>query len=196
MALPRIKRPIVAAGAVLIGVGLGLAAWGAYIPAKAALAQVLLQRAWAAAPTDGSAPPPWPWADTRPVARISAMGGSVQAIVLAGADGRTLAFGPGHIDGTALPGRPGHSVVAAHRDTHFGFLRNLGVGAEITVEVPGGGKVVYTVVDARVIDARIETIALEPMGDVLSLVTCYPFESAVPNGPMRYVVTAAVGQVF
>lgn len=185
-----------AVGIWLVVMGLGLAAWGAYIPVKAAVAQVLLERAWQAAPADGDAPPPWPWADTRPVARITALGGSEDVIVLAGAQGRTLAFGPGHVDGTALPGRPGHSVVAAHRDTHFAFLKNLRVGSEITVEVPGGEQVVYTVVDMRVIDARKETISLEPMGDILSLVTCYPFNDPVPGGPLRYVVTAVVGKLF
>jgi len=195
-AVRRLRFPAVLAGAVLMGAGVAMTAWGAYIPAKAALAQVLLQRSWDAASVEGGAPPPWPWADTRPVARITALGGAAETIVLSGADGRTLAFGPGHIDGTALPGFPGHSVVAAHRDTHFKFLRQVGVGSEITVETPGGNKVLYTVVDTRVIDARVETIALEPLGDVLSLVTCYPFDDPVPGGPLRYVVTAAVGKVF
>ncbi len=195
-AVRHLRFPAVLMGAVLIGAGVAMVAWGAYIPAKAALAQVLLQRSWNVASAEDGAPPPWPWADTRPVARISALGGAAEAIVLAGADDRTLAFGPGHIDGTALPGFPGHSVVAAHRDTHFKFLQQMGVGSEITVETPGGNKVLYTVVDTRVIDARVETIALEPLGDVLSLVTCYPFDDPVPGGPMRYVVTAAVGKVF
>jgi len=137
-AVRRLRFPAVLAGAVLMGAGVAMTAWGAYIPAKAALAQVLLQRSWDAASVEGGAPPPWPWADTRPVARITALGGAAETIVLSGADGRTLAFGPGHIDGTALPGFPGHSVVAAHRDTHFKFLRQVGVGSEITVETPGG----------------------------------------------------------
>ena len=47
---------------------------------------------------------------------------------LAGVSGRTLAFGPGHVDGTPLPGDPGNSVLSGHRDTHFAFLRELRSG--------------------------------------------------------------------
>jgi hypothetical protein len=55
---------------------------------------------------------PWPWADTWPIARLSAPRHGVDLFVLAGATGRTLAFGPGHVDGTARPGRPGCSHVS------------------------------------------------------------------------------------
>jgi sortase A len=50
----------------VIGCGQGL-----WIPAKACLAQVLLERAWHRALDGESAPRPWSWADTWPVARIT-----------------------------------------------------------------------------------------------------------------------------
>ena len=37
---------------------------GAYIPAKAWLAQELMQRAWDRASAGSERPAPWPWADT------------------------------------------------------------------------------------------------------------------------------------
>ncbi len=40
---------------------------------------------------------PWPWADTHPVARLIAPAQDADVLVLAGASGRTLAFGPGHL---------------------------------------------------------------------------------------------------
>jgi hypothetical protein len=52
------------AGAILFGQGL-------YIHAKAMLAQVLLQRAFAESLATGGAVKPWPWADTWPEARIA-----------------------------------------------------------------------------------------------------------------------------
>lgn len=171
-------------------IGLMIMGWGLYIPAKAALAQVLLERAWAAATPSGAAPPPWPWADTRPIARIRTGGGAHGAIVLAGAHGRSLAFGPGHVDGTALPGGIGHSVVAAHRDTHFAFLKDVIVGQEIIVERPGGGVRAHIIVYIEIIDVRSETIAIDHDADMLTLVTCYPFEDWDPGGPLRYVVHA------
>ena len=47
------------AGAILFGQGI-------YIHAKAMLAQVLLERAFAETITTGRAVKPWPWADTWP----------------------------------------------------------------------------------------------------------------------------------
>lgn len=70
---------------------------GAWIYAKAGLAQLLLQRAWSRALQGEADPKPWPWADTSPVARLRAPGSGVDMIVLSGAYGRTLAFGPGHL---------------------------------------------------------------------------------------------------
>ncbi len=164
--------------------------WGLYIPAKAVVAQVLLERAWTAARLTGTAPPPWPWADTRPIARIRTSDNQYNAIVLAGAHGRSLAFGPGHVDGTSLPGGIGHSVVAAHRDTHFAFLRDVVVGQEIIVERPDGVQRRHIIVDIEIIDVRTETITINHDSDMLTLVTCYPFEDWDPGGPLRYVVHA------
>ena len=57
---------------------------GAYIPAKAWFAQELMQRAWTRASEDSDRQVPWPWADTWPVARLSAKSGDVDLIILAG----------------------------------------------------------------------------------------------------------------
>ena len=81
---------------------------------------------------------PWPWADTHPVARLIVPAHRVELLVLAGANGRTLAWGPGHVEGTAAPGDAGNAVVTAHRDTHFAFLRDLVPGDRIVVETPAG----------------------------------------------------------
>jgi sortase A len=178
----------------LLAAGITLMGWGLYIPAKAAVAQILLERAWTTAGDTGVAPPPWPWADTRPIARVRTADNEHEAIVLAGAHGRSLAFGPGHIDGTSLPGGIGHSVIAAHRDTHFAFLRDMIVGQEIIVERPDGSQVRHVIVDIQTIDVRTETIALNHDVDMLTLVTCYPFENWEPGGPLRYVVHAVAVQ--
>ena len=55
---------------VLLAVSFVLIGYGLFIPAKAVVAQVLLERAWMVAPKDGKAPKPWPWADTNLIARI------------------------------------------------------------------------------------------------------------------------------
>jgi sortase A len=180
-----------AAALALVGLlvaGLALTAGGLWIPAKAVLARVLLERAWAAADGGAEQPRPWPWADTWPVARLTLPGGR-PLVVLAGASGRTLAFGPGHVDGTARPGEAGNVVVAGHRDTHFHALRDLVPGDELVLEAPGGALRRYAVRSTQIVrydDAR----ALAPGDDRLTLVTCWPFDALRPGGPLRYVVVA------
>jgi len=162
---------------------------GAYIPAKAWLAQELMLRAWSRAAEGEVNPAPWPWADTWPVARLSAKAGDVDLIVLAGGSGRTLAFGPGHLAASALPGQRGNSIIAGHRDTHFGFLRDLAVGEHLDVETSDGREHRYRVVDIDIVDSRRGSLLLDTDDSMLSLVTCYPFEAIDAGGPMRYVVT-------
>ncbi len=163
---------------------------GAYIPAKAWMAQELMQRAWERSTNGAEEATPWPWADTWPVARLSARSGEVELIVLAGGSGRTLAFGPGHLSASSLPGEMGNTVIAGHRDTHFSFLRHLEIGESLVLETVSGTKHLYKVIGIDVVDSRRGSLQLDTDEAFLSLVTCYPFEARDPGGPLRYVVTA------
>jgi sortase A len=161
------------------------------INAKAWLAPLLVERAWRETLTAGGAHTrPWPWADTWPVARLSAKGGEVELIVLEGGSGRTLAFGPGHLSISALPGESGNSVIAGHRDTHFQFLQYLRPGESIEVERPGGRRHLYQVTAVDVVDSRRGSLVLDTDEPMMSLVTCYPFDALRAGGPLRYVVSA------
>lgn len=184
------RRPLRLAAAGLAAAGLAALGIGLYMPAKAALAQVLMHRAWAETQATGKAHRPWPWADTHPVARMTAPRLGADLIVLAGANGRALAFGPAHMESAALPGAPGHAVVAGHRDTHFAFLRHVTIDDRFLIEGRDGERRAYRVVDARVADARTARIDLADRRDRLTLVTCYPFDAVTPGGPLRWVVTA------
>ncbi len=181
--------------AVALGVAaLGLLAQAAWIPAKAALGQLLMRDAWQRAREGVAEPRPWPWADTWPVARLTVPGRGVALYVLAGASGRTLAWGPGHVAGTAGPGAPGNCALAGHRDTHFAFLRDLAPGDEVVLETADGVRRRYRVSEAGVYD-RDDTWWLAPAplagpARLLTLITCYPFDAVVPGGPGRYVVRA------
>src|SRR5262249_16465374 len=127
----RPSRLCSAVAATLALAGLWLIGDGVYIRAKAELAQVLLNRAFAAELAAGSAVKRWPWADTWPVARVEVRRLAAHAIVLAGGSGQALAFGPGHLERTPDAGEPGTAVYAAHRDTHFAFLGRIVTGDEI-----------------------------------------------------------------
>jgi len=176
--------------ACLLCLGFWQLGQGAYIPAKAWFAQELMQRAWTRAANDRDRHVPWPWADTWPVARLSAKSGEIDLIVLAGGSGRTLAFGPGHLSASSLPGESGNSVIAGHRDTHFSFLRNIEVGESLVIERISGQKHLYKVIGIDVVDSRRGSLLLDTEVPVLSLVTCYPFDQSEAGGPLRYVVTA------
>lgn len=176
---------LVVGGVLLLGSGLSL-------PAKAALAQVLMRRAWSQ--TESDPVRPWPWAETWPVARLRAPALGVDRIVLAGDEGAALAFAPGHVDGTALPGESGNVVLAGHRDTVFAFLGRLGLGDELELEAADGARRSYTVTDTAVVHER-DTTVLDPTAEpTLTLVTCYPLDGARPGGPLRYVVRATAGR--
>lgn len=149
-----------------------------------------MQRAWNKAGRGSEQPAPWPWADTWPVARLSAKGGDIELIILSGGTGRTLAFGPGHLSISALPGESGNSVIAGHRDTHFQFLQYLKQGESIQIEMPDGRNHLYQVTSIDVVDSRRGSLILDTETPTMSLVTCYPFSAIQAGGPMRYVVSA------
>ena len=163
---------------------------GVYLYAKAALAQHLLRQAWDKTLQGHAQVRPWPWADTFPVARLTDAKAQVDLIVLAGASGRSLAFGPGHIDGTALPGKAGNSVLSGHRDTHFAFLRGVQIGDALQIQTTAGKTLRYRVADLRIVDQHDVRVLQSAAGEQLTLVTCYPFDALRPGGPLRYVVSA------
>jgi len=180
-------------GAVLALALLAVAAWqfaGAFwIHAKARLAQHLIAASWEKA-RSGEAARPWPWADTRPIARLAVPGRGITLTVLAGTSGRTLAFGPGHVDGTAPPGSAGNSVILAHRDTHFAFLRELHEDEEITIEDARGRTTRYRVRETAVVDRRATRLLDAADSAQLTLITCWPFDAVRPGSAQRYAVIA------
>jgi sortase A len=163
---------------------------GLWIQAKAWLAQALIARAWSRTLQGETHAKPWPWADTWPVARLSAPGLGVERYVLEGADGSAIAFGPGHVSGTAVPGERGNSVIGGHRDTHLAFLRHMKPGDVLRVERADGKLVTYRVFQASVLDKRDVWVTKQEGPSRLTLVTCYPFDALRAGGPQRYVVFA------
>src|SRR6185295_7844765 len=128
---------------------LGSAAW---IHARAWMAQRLIASAWSQALDGGVARRPWPWADMRPMARLTVAARGVDLYVLDDASPRALAFGPAHVGGTARPGTYGNSVLVAHRDTHFAFLRRVEIGDEVQVEMARGVRARYRVREVTIVD--------------------------------------------
>lgn len=187
----RIRRhAIIFCIVLLAGAGSASFGHGIYIYAKAQLAQLLLHRAWDLQRDAGTAVKPWPWADTHPMARLVVPAHNADVLVLAGASGRTLAFGPGHLAGSAQPGDPGNAVITAHRDTHFRFLKSVAHGDELHIERADGTRRHFRIHASYVADYRELRLPRDTAVPTLTLVTCYPFDALDPGGPLRYVVVA------
>jgi sortase A len=181
---------LIAAVVTACFVGGGVAAKGAWIIMKAQTAQYLIARAWRNNEFADAPISPWPWADTQVLARLRVPALDIERFVLAGAHGQALAFGPGHLSGTPLPGDAGNSVIAGHRDTHFRFLRDLEPGDEIWLDLPHGQTVRYRVSNVWVtVETDMRPLAQRP--DIhLTLITCFPFDALRAGGPLRFIVEA------
>jgi sortase A len=154
-------------------------------PAKAWLGQVLLERAWRS-----GAGEPWSGADIRPLARLFAPATGDSVLVLDSASGKAMAWGPGHVAGTATPGAPGLSAVGGHRDSHMAFLGRLGPGDELVLSRSDGRDQVFAVTHAEVVDSRVWRYpAITDGPPRLALTTCWPLDAGTP-GPYRLVVYA------
>lgn len=178
-------------GLLLILSGGLLLARDACSQARGMLAGRLIARAFERHLRDGGPQPPWPWADTYPLARLEVERLGVRAYVLAGAQGASLAFGAGHLDGTALPGGRGHVVLAGHRDTTFACLRELRRGDRIRVRTRRGERL-WIVEEMAVVPEDAVSVVEPTAEDRLTLLTCYPF-GGPPGSPWRYVVSAVPG---
>jgi sortase A len=176
--------------AALIGAAaLAMIGKAAAIHAKAVLAQLLLERAFAQSVTSGKPVKPWSWADTWPVARVAVPRLGLEAIVLAGGSGQALAFGPGHLEGTPLPGEPGTAVIAAHRDTHFAGIGDVRLGDEIAVTRADGAVIWFRVTATGIVPWDASGIDPQADGRNLVLATCWPLDATTP-GPLRYLIKA------
>ncbi len=108
---------------------------------------------------------------------ISSVG--LTAMILEGTDEGTLRRAVGHIRGTPLPGQQGK---------FFRGLRKILVNDEITLTTLSGSYR-YRVDSTKVVKPE-ETEVLEDDGDdILTLVTCYPF-NFVGSAPRRFIVRA------
>lgn len=182
---------VMAVAAIIAAAGLVLVGQGAVIQAKAMLAQYLLKQAFAESVATGQPVKPWAWADTWPVARLDVPRLGVSAIVLQGGSGQALAFGPGLLENTPPPGEEGASVIAAHRDTHFAFLRDVRPGDEIQVTRADGDIFWFRITAKEVVRWDASGIDPETDGRWLVLSTCWPLDAMTP-GVERLVVRAHV----
>ena len=159
-----------------------------WIPAKAELAQYLLETAWLRTLEGEPDAKPWPWADTRAVAILEVPRLGLREIVLEGSSGRNLAFGPTLVNTTPLE-ETKDRILSGHRDTHFSFLNKLQTGDLLRLRTVTGIRE-YRVNWLEAVDSRQQQLVIDDNIERLTLLTCFPFDAPTTGGPMRWVVTA------
>jgi LPXTG-site transpeptidase (sortase) family protein len=122
------------------------------------------------------------------IAALSIPRVELSAVVLHGSDEQTLRRGPGHLEGTAMPGHVGNVVIAGHRDSFFRPLRKIRLGDDLFLDTPHG-RLQYRVTWLRVVQPRDLSVIAPTDEEVLTLITCYPFW-LLGNAPDRFVVRA------
>ena len=163
-------------GAVLLANGL-------WIPAKAALAYGLLDRAFSHAEASAAPEKPWSWADFGVIGKLT-VGGS-QIHVLDRATDQAMAFGAGRHE-EYEPDGP--LVLSGHRDTHFAVLEGVKRGDEIAYQT-AAGDIAYRISETRIYDIR-EGVIQPPRAGEIMLITCWPFGSIDPRTTKRFLVLA------
>lgn len=171
----------------LLCLGFGLLAKGLYIPAKAAVAQQLIQTAWNNSLETGAPVLPWSWMDAYPIAELK-LSDTETHIVLNTDSGQALAFGPGLVTGTSINAES-MTAIAAHKNTQFSSLKTLQAGELISLKTADGTTHHYKIKGHEIVDTRIEQLANQDTPSLV-LVTCYPFDAVSFNGPLRYIVYA------
>lgn len=180
--------------------GMATVTGGVAVPVKARLAQATLERTFEQRLTEhravrlGAEGRREPRAAltlpaTGPVARITVGRLGVKEFVLAGeASHEQLAQGPTLLK-AATAASP-VTVLAAHRDTHFRFIRDLREGDEMTLQFVTGDRQRYRVVRFETVRWNAFAYPLDPARPLLALTTCFPFGGTEYGGPWRRVAWA------
>jgi len=150
----------------LVIASLSLIGNGAYIKVKAKVADWMIANTWEARQLNP---------------RLA-----VSQYVMQDASGESLAFGPGAV----IPMTRNHyHFIAGHRDTHFDYLDQIAIGDTIEIESYDGHQQQYLITETNIVDVRQGAFYVDEFHAGLSLMTCWPMDSIVPGGPLRYVVS-------
>ncbi len=173
---------VMLAGLLIFGKGL-------YMQGKALLAQQLLTFAWARHLQDGELHKAWPWADSAPFAQLS-IAGQDPLIILSGATGSNLAFAPAWMVSTAPFNQGGNSVLVGHNDTHFNQLKNIKPDDDLILTTYHNSALFFQVIESKIVHEKDLSVLQASPQELLTLITCYPFDSNIVNSDLRFVVIA------
>lgn len=129
-------------------------------------------------------PGSWPRGRTLGVLRIPSIG--LNAPLVEGTGEAQLSDAVGSLPGSAVPGRPGTAVLAAHNATWFRNIDRLRAGQKVIIYTPNG-VFVYRVFGSRIV--REGSPIANTAAPQVVLETCYPLD-ALYLTPYRYLVFA------
>jgi sortase A len=116
----------------------------------------------------------------------------IDAVVINGFDEAALRRGPAHDPKSALPGKPGNCVIAAHRNVYGSWFANIDqLQAESLVQlITPNATYDYHAVSISRISENDRSVLAAPAdnGSSLTLITC-----TLPHSTDRVVVTAVLG---
>lgn len=96
--------------------------------------------------------------------------------IYAGIYEETLKSGPGWMPDSALPGDDGMSVLLGHRNrNHLKIIENVQIGDDISFRYLYGRIILYSVTDVQIFENSLDWVLPQPGGNMLVIVTCYPF---------------------
>lgn len=108
--------------------------------------------------------------------------------IIQGTSRTQLKKGAGHYINSALPGEIDNCVISGHRETAFLGIGKLVVGDRI-IATTSAGTFTYQVVETRIVAADDTTVIVPSDVAMLTLTTCYPFNTP-GYSPERYIVSA------
>lgn len=79
---------------------------------------------------------------------------------------------------------------AAHRDTYFRFSQHFARSQDVLLQTMDGPEHRYRLIETRVLDSRHDRLVVDVERPTPTLLTCYPFDTVMPGGPLRYVAIA------
>ena len=96
--------------------------------------------------------------------------------IYCGIDEETLKNGPGWMPESSLPGDDSMSVILGHRNrNHLKIIETVQVGDEICFCYLDGRTISYSVTDVQIFENSADWVLPQPDGNMLVIVTCYPF---------------------
>ncbi|MDR3585208.1 MAG: class D sortase [Desulfosporosinus sp.] len=110
--------------------------------------------------------------------------------IIQGTGVKELERGVGHFTQSVLPGEKDNCVLSGHRETVFRQLGNLKIGDTLIVQTVAG-IFPYEVTGMRIVHEDDKTVIVPTDHAVLTLTTCYPFNTP-GYFPDRYIVSSAL----